>query len=427
MSGAWRHGRLTCSAARPIGLPVDETVARATGGGVDAARRVPVERGAVTAGMVSAAAREAGVCVRPVVARVRDLDAGGEPRMVPIACGSTREDRCPPCADRAKRLRIQQCREGWHLDTEPEHQVSEDDPANDGDVEDQDGEMERRVRSTWRLQGAPSARGSGRAAVPAGVAGFGGAWPAWEDLDLDAGIAARASGLGLRRRPRARAWAAEDRRRPGGAPADADAHRCRHAEEAARGPGPAPGRFTVNCVGDDCVRGRAAPSRVHHADWWAGAEPDRREGDEAGRQDRPHHCPAGDARWAADRRYDRVRGGRRGVGGHRSPRRACQAVGLFRAMGSATLDRRFGMGRRVSPWRRSVGPVLARGRMLSRRPGDRSASPIGSRRPWMSPRARTHRRRRAPRLGAAQSPITARRPDRRRLGDRRYVGVRAGH
>ena len=31
------------------------------------------------------------------------------------------EDRCAPCADRAKRLRIQQCREGWHLDTEPEH------------------------------------------------------------------------------------------------------------------------------------------------------------------------------------------------------------------------------------------------------------------------------------------------------------------
>ncbi len=43
---------------------------------------------------------------------------------MPISCGSTREDRCPPCADRAKRLRIQQCREGWHLDTEPEHHAA---------------------------------------------------------------------------------------------------------------------------------------------------------------------------------------------------------------------------------------------------------------------------------------------------------------
>jgi hypothetical protein len=69
--------------------------------------------------LVREAALIAGVCARPVVAQVTDTESG-EVRIVPMSCGSTREDRCPPCADRAKRLRIQQCREGWHLDTEPE-------------------------------------------------------------------------------------------------------------------------------------------------------------------------------------------------------------------------------------------------------------------------------------------------------------------
>jgi Replication initiator protein, pSAM2 len=89
----------------------------------------------------------AGVCARPVVARVMDNESG-EVRVVPIACGSTREDRCPPCAERAKRLRMQQCREGWHLDTEPEF-APEDDEADDGQGEEQEG-SERRVRSTRR-------------------------------------------------------------------------------------------------------------------------------------------------------------------------------------------------------------------------------------------------------------------------------------
>jgi hypothetical protein len=29
------------------------------------------------------------------------------------------EERCRPCADKARRLRMAQCREGWHLDAEP--------------------------------------------------------------------------------------------------------------------------------------------------------------------------------------------------------------------------------------------------------------------------------------------------------------------
>jgi hypothetical protein len=80
--------------------------------------------------LVREAALAADVCVRPLVAKVTDTDTG-ETRMVPIACGTTRESRCPPCADRARRLRIQQCREGWHLTEEPERPDSGSDGAED--------------------------------------------------------------------------------------------------------------------------------------------------------------------------------------------------------------------------------------------------------------------------------------------------------
>ena len=45
----------------------------------------------------------------------------GRVDVVPVPCGSTREDQCRPCADKDRRLRMVQCREGWHLDTEPDH------------------------------------------------------------------------------------------------------------------------------------------------------------------------------------------------------------------------------------------------------------------------------------------------------------------
>jgi hypothetical protein len=102
--------------------------------------------------VIREAALLVGVCAHPVIARVTDVEAG-EVRMVPISCGSTREDRCPPCADRAKRLRIQQCREGWHLDTEPEW--AGPDGEGDDQADDQPDETGRRVRSTRRRQDAP--------------------------------------------------------------------------------------------------------------------------------------------------------------------------------------------------------------------------------------------------------------------------------
>jgi integrase len=61
---------------------------------------------------------EYGVCLRPVALRRTDLTTG-ETEVIDLPCGATREDKCPSCAKRARRLRQQQCREGWHRDDEP--------------------------------------------------------------------------------------------------------------------------------------------------------------------------------------------------------------------------------------------------------------------------------------------------------------------
>ncbi len=64
-------------------------------------------------------ALDQGVCIRPVVHEVYDT-VTKQTRLVPTPCGSTRDSKCPPCAAKNRRLRMQQCREGWHLDKEPE-------------------------------------------------------------------------------------------------------------------------------------------------------------------------------------------------------------------------------------------------------------------------------------------------------------------
>lgn len=67
---------------------------------------------------LKALANEYGVCARPVMLRRTDLDTG-RTEIVDLPCGATREDKCPACADRAKRLRQIQIREGWHRTDEP--------------------------------------------------------------------------------------------------------------------------------------------------------------------------------------------------------------------------------------------------------------------------------------------------------------------
>src|SRR5690606_13976116 len=103
-----------------------------------------------------------GVCVRPVLQRVTDTLTGHVHTLV-IPCGATLASVCPPCADKARRLRIQQCREGWHLAEDPPKPTTEDNDADDEDHDDEDDGQEdeqdeepvRRVRSTRRRQDAP--------------------------------------------------------------------------------------------------------------------------------------------------------------------------------------------------------------------------------------------------------------------------------
>ena len=63
-------------------------------------------------------AEDHGVCIRPLAMRRID-QSSGRVDVVPVPCGSTREDQCRPCAEKARRLRMVQCREGWHLENEP--------------------------------------------------------------------------------------------------------------------------------------------------------------------------------------------------------------------------------------------------------------------------------------------------------------------
>jgi len=62
----------------------------------------------------------AGGCIRPIQVRCTN-EATGEVDYQFLPCRSTLEASCPPCAQRAKSLRAEQCRDGWHLEHEPDH------------------------------------------------------------------------------------------------------------------------------------------------------------------------------------------------------------------------------------------------------------------------------------------------------------------
>ena len=116
----------------------------------------------VTPEMIRDYAIHEGVCIRPVLRKVTDR-ATGEQHTVPIPCGATRDYRCPPCAAKARRVRMQQCREDWHLDEEPTRDEPDrqgDDPPQDdeGDgrgAEGSDEDAARRARSTRRRADTP--------------------------------------------------------------------------------------------------------------------------------------------------------------------------------------------------------------------------------------------------------------------------------
>ena len=70
---------------------------------------------------------EHGACIRPIQLRRTNLDTG-ETAPVLVPCGHTLGHVCPACAERARTLRAAQCREGWHLEDEPDLTP---DPATD--------------------------------------------------------------------------------------------------------------------------------------------------------------------------------------------------------------------------------------------------------------------------------------------------------
>jgi hypothetical protein len=123
---------------------------------------------ALSAGSLREVAEANLVCVRPVVHEVYDTVTRAT-RLVPTPCGATRDSKCPSCADRNRRLRMQQCREGWHLDQEPvRHRPDpdtdaeperdehvDDDQATDQDDSGVDVGRGRRARSTRRREDTP--------------------------------------------------------------------------------------------------------------------------------------------------------------------------------------------------------------------------------------------------------------------------------
>ncbi len=82
----------------------------------------------LAADVVEAVAISHGVCIRPVPMRVTDTFTG-DVTFVDLPCGATLASTCPPCAERSRRLRVHQCREGWHADCEPD--LTPDEPTED--------------------------------------------------------------------------------------------------------------------------------------------------------------------------------------------------------------------------------------------------------------------------------------------------------
>ncbi len=73
-------------------------------------------------------AEDAGVCIKPLAIRRTDAESG-RTDIIDVPCGARLASKCKPCAERNRRLRIHQIREGWHLAEEPA--VSPERPADD--------------------------------------------------------------------------------------------------------------------------------------------------------------------------------------------------------------------------------------------------------------------------------------------------------
>src|SRR5215467_1911777 len=72
----------------------------------------------LTRELLTQTAEKFDVCTRPLAFRRTDLSTG-QTDIVEVPCGATQADKCKPCAERHRRDRQQQIRDGWHLSTEP--------------------------------------------------------------------------------------------------------------------------------------------------------------------------------------------------------------------------------------------------------------------------------------------------------------------
>nr|WP_245653189.1 replication initiator [Herbidospora sakaeratensis] len=98
---------------------IDRESAGDTGGSSDLVRVAAVRAaGLVSREVAEQLAINAGVCIRPIPMRRQDV-VTGVVDTVDMPCGSWRESWCPPCAKRARQVRQAQCREGWHMESEP--------------------------------------------------------------------------------------------------------------------------------------------------------------------------------------------------------------------------------------------------------------------------------------------------------------------
>src|SRR5579884_243290 len=120
-SGTKRHHHHSAANAAPfVGHCGGDSLMTPTEPAASTAQTTRAQRAALplSAEVAQVLAEQHGVCVRPLAMRRIDTTTG-RVDVVPVPCGSTREDQCRPCADKARRLRMAQCRDGWHLETEP--------------------------------------------------------------------------------------------------------------------------------------------------------------------------------------------------------------------------------------------------------------------------------------------------------------------
>ena len=103
------RGTLSCMTQFPVGSDDRESVRTAP-------PTVPLP--VLSSSVIEAIAVANGVCVHPVPLRRIDT-VTGVVEIIDVPCGATLASKCEPCANRSRLLRMVQCRQGWHLDTEP--------------------------------------------------------------------------------------------------------------------------------------------------------------------------------------------------------------------------------------------------------------------------------------------------------------------